>query len=69
MALACVLGGMGPLATVDFMHRVIRLTRALRPRAPADGRREPDANARSLARDHRRRDARMSATHDGRRSR
>ncbi|WP_175733006.1 aspartate/glutamate racemase family protein [Burkholderia ambifaria] len=28
MALVGVLGGMGPLATVDFMHRVIRLTRA-----------------------------------------
>ncbi|MBR8456500.1 aspartate/glutamate racemase family protein [Burkholderia dolosa] len=28
MALIGVLGGMGPLATVDFMHRVIRLTRA-----------------------------------------
>ncbi|KUY84160.1 aspartate/glutamate racemase family protein [Burkholderia sp. RF4-BP95] len=28
MALVGVLGGMGPLATVDFMHRVICLTRA-----------------------------------------
>ncbi|MGS0891513.1 aspartate/glutamate racemase family protein [Burkholderia stagnalis] len=28
MALIGVLGGMGPLATVDFMHRVIGLTRA-----------------------------------------
>ncbi|MCR4470895.1 aspartate/glutamate racemase family protein [Burkholderia sp. SCN-KJ] len=28
MALVGVLGGMGPLATVDFMHRVMRLTRA-----------------------------------------
>ncbi|WP_175694721.1 cysteate racemase [Burkholderia ambifaria] len=28
MALVGVLGGMGPLATVDFMHRVIRLTHA-----------------------------------------
>ncbi|WP_175783621.1 aspartate/glutamate racemase family protein [Burkholderia ambifaria] len=28
MALVGVLGGMGPLATVDFMHRVIGLTRA-----------------------------------------
>ncbi|PCE33552.1 cysteate racemase [Burkholderia ubonensis] len=28
MALIGVLGGMGPLATVDFMHRVMQLTRA-----------------------------------------